>query len=154
MSCILNIGGRNFDVDDFVVKSGLRPYRKSYKGQPKFKTKPGGEKLTGSSISIETSKAEFDNFKKQIDDTIRFLKRNKDKLAHVTLTKGIEYAVLNFGIDLRIDKKKVLIQSDTFPSELLKLAGDLRLDIEISIYPVDMQTILEKQHLKTKQKSA
>ena len=154
MSCILNIAGKNFDVDAFVDKSKLRPYRKSYKGQPKFKTKPEGEKLTRSSMSIETSKAEFGNFKKQIDDTIRFLKRNKDKLAHVTLTKEIEYAVLNFGIDLRIDKKKVLTQSDTFPSELLKLAGDFGLDIELSIYPVDMQTILEKQHLKTKQKSA
>ena len=154
MSCILTLSGRNFDVDVFTDTTKLRPYRKSYKGQPKFKSKPDGEKLTSSSMSIETSKAEFDNFKKQIDDTITFLKRNKEKLGHVALTKGIESAVLNFGIDLRIDKKKVLTQSDTFPSELLKLAGDLGLDIELSIYPVDMQTILEKQHLKTKQKSA
>ena len=154
MSCILRIGGRNFNVDVFTDTTKLRTYKKSYKGEPKFKSKPDGEKLTRSSISIETSKADFDNLKKQIADTIRYLKRNKDKLAHVASTKGIDYAVLDFGIDLRIDKKKVLTQSDTFPSELLKLAGDLGLDIEFSIYPVDMQTILEKQHSNTKQKSA
>ena len=154
MSCILTISGRNFDVDGFVDRSKLRPYKRSYKGQAKFKTKPDGEKLTRSSISIQTSKADFDNLKKQIADTIRYLKRNKEKLAHIGSTKGIEYAVLDFGIDLRIDRKKVLTQSDTFPNELLKLAGDLGLDMELSIYPVDIQTILEKQNSKTKQKSA
>ena len=154
MSCILTIGGRNFDVDNFVETTKLRPYRKSYKGQPKFKTKPEGEKLICSTISIQTSKAEFDNLKKQIADTIRYLKRNKDKLSHIGSTKGIEFAVLDFGIDLRIDRKNVLTQSDTFPCELLRLAGDLDLDIELSIYPVDMQTILEKRHSKTKPKSA
>ena len=150
MSCILTISGRNFDVDSFVDTGKLRPYRKSYKGQPRLKTKPDGEKLTRSSISIQTSKADFDNLKKQIADTIRYLKRNKEKLAHISSTKGIEYAVLDFGIDLRIDRKEVLTQSDTFPNQLLKLAGDLGLDIKLSIYPVDLQTILEKQHSKTK----
>jgi len=154
MSCILTISGRNFNVDAFVEASKLNPYKKSYEGQPKFKTKPDGEKLSRSLIAIETSKADFDNLNKQIADTIRYLKRNKNKLAHLSSTKGIDHAILDFGIDLRIDKKKVLYQSDKFPNELLKLAGDLGLDIELSIYPVDMQRILEKQRPKTKPKSA
>ena len=154
MSCILTIIGRHFDVDAFTITSKLRPFRKSYKGQPKYKSKPDGEKLPHSSISILTSKADFDNLKKQIADTIRFLKRDKDKLVHIASTKEIDYAILDFGIYLRIDRKKVLTQSETFPSELLKLAGNLNLDIELSIYPVDMQTILEKRHAKTKQKNA
>ena len=154
MSCILTIGGKNFDVDSFVDKSKLRPYRKDFKGQPRLKNKPNGKKMSSSSISIETSKADFDNLKKQIADTIRFLKRNNHKLSYISSTQGIEYAVLDFGIDLRIDRKNIFMQSDTFPNELLKLAGDLSLDIELSIYPVDLQTILEKEYSKTKQKSA
>ena len=154
MSCILTISGRNFDIDAFTITSNIRPFRKSYKVQPMFKSKPDSEKLTQSSISIKASKADFDNLKKQIADTIRFLRRNKDKLAHIASTKEIDNAILDFGIYLRIDRKKVLTQSDTFPSELLKLAGNLNLDIELSIYPVDMQTILEKRHAKSKQKSA
>ncbi len=138
MSCILTISGRNFNIDAFIEASKLKPYKKSYKGQPKIKTKPDGEKLTRSLISIETSNADFDNLNKQIVDTIRYLKGNKDKLAHIAITKGIDHAILDFGIDLRIDKKKVLYQSDRFPSQLLKLAGDLGLDIELSVYPTDM----------------
>ena len=154
MSCILSISGQNFNIDAFIDKSKLRPYKKSYLGRPKLKTKPDGGKLSYSLLSIETSKASFDNLTKQIIDTIRFLKRNKDKLATIGFTKGIDHAGLDFGINLRIDRKKILFQSDTFPNELLKLAGNLGLDIQLSIYPVDLQTILEKQYLKTKQKGA
>ena len=145
MSCILRIAGKNLDVDAFLSTTKLKPYKISYKGQPKFKTKRNSEKLSRSLLSIETSKAGFDNLNKQISDTIRYLKRNKGKLAHIALTKGIDHAILDFGIDLRIDREKVLYQSDTFPNELLKLAGDLRLDIGLSIYPVDMQDILESR---------
>ena len=148
MSCILTIGGRNFDVDNFVDKSKLQPYRKRYKGQPRFMTKPNGKKLTHSSLSIEASKADFDNLNKQIKDTILFLKRNKKKLANVATTKGIDFAVLDFGVNLRIDRKKVLIQSDLFPSELLMLAGNLGLDMELSLYPTDLQRILEISNRK------
>jgi hypothetical protein len=152
MSCILSIGGKNFAVDEFIEKTRLKPYKKSYKGQPRFKTKPDGEKLPYSFISMEASNADFEDLNKQITDAIRFLKRNKEKLAQISATKGIEFSVLDFGIYLRIDKKKVLCQSDTFPNKLLKLAVDLGLDIELSIYPVDLQTILEKRHSNSKKK--
>ncbi len=139
------------DIDAFVAKTRLRPYKKTYKGQPRFKTKPEGEKIRYSLLSIETSKANFSDLNKQIKDTIQYIKKNKKKLAHISLTKEIEHATLDFGIDLRIDKKNVLIQSDKFPSDLLKLAGDLGLDIELSIYPRDLEKILEN---KKKRKSA
>ena len=144
MSCILTIRGKNLDIDALLSKSKLKPYRKSYKGQPRMKSKPEGEKLSFSSFSIEMSKAGFDNLKKQIADTVRYLKRNKDKLACIATTKEIQHACLDFGIDLRIDGKKILIQSDYFPSELLKLAGELGLGIELSLYPVDLEETLQK----------
>ena len=145
MSCILTISGKNFDVDSFIKKSKLKPYKISYRGQPKLKSKPKGDKLSFSLLSIEASKADFSDFKKQVSDTIRYLKRNRGRLAHVNVTKGIDHAVLDFGIDLRIDRENVLYQSDKFPSHLLKLAGELGFDIEISIYPKDMQSILQEK---------
>jgi hypothetical protein len=151
MSCILTIGGRNFNVDEFIEKTKLRPYKITYKGQPRIKTKPDGEKLKHSSLSIATSKAGFDDLAKQIADSIRFLKRHQEKLTLLSSTKGIEYAVLNFGINLRIDKANILIQSDKFPHQLLKLAGNIGLDIELTIYPVDLTSILAKKHSKKKQ---
>jgi hypothetical protein len=154
MPCNLVILGKNFDIDAFIAKSKLRGFFKAYKGEPRFKSKPEGRKLEHSRIAIQTSKADFDELEKQIKDTIRYLKRHKDKLSYIKQVKEIDLALLDFGINLRIDKKKVLLQSDRFPNELLKLAGELGLDIELSIYPIDVQSILEKRLAKTKTKSA
>jgi len=154
MPCNLVILGKDFDIDAFLAKSKLRGFFKAYKGEPRFKSKPEGTKLEHSRIAIQTSKADWDELDKQIKDTIRYLKRHKDKLCYIKQVKEIDLALLDFGINLRIDRKKVLLQSDRFPSELLKLAGEIGLDIELSIYPIDMQDILEKRHATTKRKSA
>lgn len=119
-----------------------------------FKSKPEGRKVEHSSLSIQTSKADWDELDKQINDTIRYLKRHKDKLSYIKEVKEVDFALLDFGINLRIDGKKVIAQSDTFPNALLKLAGEIGLDIELSIYPIDMESILEERHAKTKRKSA
>lgn len=154
MPCNLIILGKNLDIDALINKSKLRGYSKSYKGQPIFKSKPDGRKLIHSRVGIQTSKADFNNLEKQIKDTIKYLKRHSDKLNIIKQTKGIDLAVLDFGISLRIDKKKIILQSDRFPNELLKLAADIGLDIELSIYPIEMEDILEKQDRKRRKKSA
>lgn len=154
MPCNLVILGKNFDIDEFLAKSKLRGFTKVYKGEPRFKSKPNGEKVEHSRIGIQTSKAGFHELEKQIKDTIRYLKRHKDKLSHIKQFSEIDFATLDFGINLRIDKKKVLLQSDRFPNELLKLAGEIGLDIELSIYPIDLENILEKRQSRTTRKSA
>ena len=69
MSCILTIRGQNLDIDAFIAKSKLKPYKLNYKGEPKLRSKPNGDKLSLSLLSIETSSADFKNLKKQIADT-------------------------------------------------------------------------------------
>lgn len=154
MPCNLVILGKDLDIDAFLAKSKLRGFTRIYKGEPMFKSKPEGRKVEYSRVAIQTSKADFNELDKQIKDTIRYLKRHKDKLSHIKQVKEIDFALLDFGINLRIDNEKVHLQSDRFPNELLKMAGELGLDIELSIYPIDIQSILEKQHAKGKRKSA
>ena len=146
--------GQNLDVDNFVAKSGLKPYKKNYKGQPKLKTKPTGDKLKYSLIAIETSKAEFNNLKRQIKDTVAYLTKNKTKLKHISLTKEVQHARLDFGIDLMVDKTSNLIQTLQLPKKLLQLVGDIGLDIELSLYPVDLQETLEKLSKRRQRNSA
>ena len=145
MSCILHLSGKNFDVDAFIAKSKLRPYKVFYKGKPKLKSKPDGRKAEHTGCAILVSDADFDNIEGQIKDAISYLKRNNKKLLVLTKTKGIKFATLDFGIDARIDGKEHLTQSETFPSKLLQLAGNLGLSIEISLYSPNMQEVLEKQ---------
>lgn len=118
-----------------------------------FKSRPEGRKVEHSRVAIQTSKADFDELDKQIKDTIRYLTRHKDKLRHIKKFKGIDFVLLDFGIHLRIDKKAILLQSDRFPTALLKLAGELGLDIELSVYTPDVQEILEKRQAKRKRKT-
>lgn len=134
MSCILRISGRNLDIDAFIEKSKLRVYKKCYKGEPVFpKTKPDGEKLRHFSVSAAASNAEFEEFEKQVKDVIRYLKRNKEKLAHIATTKGVEFAFLDFGVRREVK----FCQEIYFPPQLVKLAGELGLSLQVSIYPSD-----------------
>ncbi len=144
MSCVLSIIGKELDIDSFVEKSKLSPHKKRYIGEAKSPNRPNGAKMMYSALSIEVSDADFTEFETQIKDAVKFLKSNKSKLKHVGLTKEIEYATLRFGIEMTIDKENVLSQSSFIPNELLKLAGNLNLSIEISLYPKDFQQAVEK----------
>ena len=148
MSCNLTIAGIGFDIDAFVSTTRLHVHRKRYRGEPVFKTKPDSRKAHRSLISVTVSDADFDKLDEQIADTIAYLTNNYEKLKHITTTKGIDIAVLDFGQDLQIDRVKRLYQEHKFPGKLLLFAGELGLDIQLSIYAPDMQVILENQSKK------
>ena len=141
MSCVLSIIGENFDVDAFVNESKIRGFNVGYKGDPINKVNK--RTRTFSLASITTSNADFDNIKDQIEETIEFLVKYKSSLIHIANTPGIECATIDFGVESIIDKNH-LTQSFNFPIELIKVCADLGIEIELSIYKPDMQTILEK----------
>lgn len=145
MSCILHITGVNFDVDAFIAQSKVRPYKIFYKGEARFKTKPDGAKLERSGLSIEVSKADMDDAKGQIKDAINFLSRNRKKLDYISKIKGVQHAILDFGIVQKIDRDKHLMESHLLPNRLLQLAGEVGLSIELTFYAENMQTVLEQR---------
>lgn len=144
MSCVLSIIGKNLNVDELLSSTKLKVAEIRHKGEAINKL-DNTKKLPYSYVSILTSNAEFDKLQAQINDTIKYLKRNFDKLKLVSTVKNIDYFVLNFGIDLTINKKNILTQNEMLPSKLLKLCGDLNIDIELSIYPKDLELILDKR---------
>ena len=131
MPCILRIVGENFDVDSFVKKSNITPYKIFHKGDPRLKTKPDGAKIERTGCSIEVSKVDFDNLDQQINAAIIYLNKNQDKLQWINKTPEIQYAVLDFGLNYDLDK---FVQSHYLPNEFLKLVSQLGIGIEISIY--------------------
>lgn len=130
MSCILRIIGEELDVDLLDAKLGLPTPKKIYKGQPRFKTKPEGEKIAHSELSFTASHAPFDNFNQQVEEVIEYLSKYYYQLKLLTETKGIEYATLDFGVNYRYK----FVQSHYFKPELVKLAGELGLSFEFSLY--------------------
>jgi hypothetical protein len=64
---------------------------------------------------------------------------NHKNLRYISVTKEVDFAALHFGIELRIDFERVVYQFEHFPSELLKLAGELEIGLDISLYPAPIE---------------
>jgi hypothetical protein len=119
--------GFYFVVDDFLRQSSLVPYDVWRTGERKSAKRL--HELSG--FSMDASEAEMDNPQQQIKDAIAFLKTNHDELIRLKDFPGVETVCLDFAIEDR----DVAVQCDSFPSELLRLAGNLDISIEVSRYP-------------------
>jgi hypothetical protein len=127
---MLRISGVELDVDLLVRSTALIPEAIHRKGEPRLSTRPNGPKTTTSGASFVVSDAGFDQFKIQKEDAIAFLTTNRQELQRIMSFPGIEGACLDFGIYWR----DVPMQCDHFPSELVAIAGELGLGIELSQY--------------------
>jgi hypothetical protein len=131
MSCVLSIAGKKLDIDDFILKSGLKGFIKKHKEENiTSKSKQGKEY---SFVSATISNADLSNFEKQISDVVVYLKRNRKKLAFIGSTKEIEYATINFMIGLKSVSSKYFAQYIYLPKELTVLCGGLNIGIEVAI---------------------
>ncbi len=131
MSCILNISGENLNVNSLINLCELKPYKTFYKGDPKNKSRIKDNTFLSSGICIEASDSDFDDFKNQVTDTIQFLEENFKSLIQIQTFKGVDFAYLDFGIQLR---QLGGVQVDTFPIKLIKLAAELGFELMFSIY--------------------
>lgn len=130
MSCNLSIIGEDLDVDALEAKLGLSGFHKNYKGTPRYKTKPEKEKLPYSYMSTSVSDAGFDAFEQQVKDVIAYLQQHYDILKLVSGVKEVQYFNLDFGVRYAGKFRQGLY----LPSELVRLAGELGMSIEVSLY--------------------
>jgi len=79
---------------------------------------------------------EFGNLRKQIKDAVAFLKDNNNSKQLSILAKypGVEGLDLDFGVN-RKDCDKFPVKWYNFPPDLLRLAGNLGIGLEITFYP-------------------
>lgn len=138
MPCYLSLIGHDFDINNFIGKTRLKAESKTYKGQPRVESNPGGYIMPYSVLGFTTSAAGFEEFEKQVSDTISFLEINKYALENIKSFEGIEYATLDFGINSLIDNNEKLVHTTLFPTKLLLLCGELGISIELSIYSLEI----------------
>jgi len=81
-------------------------------------------------------------FNLQVEEAIHFLKTFKEDLEMMVAYPGVEEARLDFGIALRDS----FINSDYLPPEILALAGNLKIAIELSHYPPSEDDAPEEEH--------
>jgi hypothetical protein len=96
-----------------------------------------------SGFRVDVSRGSRANLVEQVSDAIAFLKQHGTAIAGLRSAPGVEDARLDFPVNLRINRETVVGQFDYFPPELISLAGTLGLGIEISIYAVDIEELVE-----------
>ena len=132
MPTVLRASGRTFDPDAFCVETTLPVCRSVRQGESRFPlTNPNGPSNVESRLHINVSDADFYEFETQINDAIAFLALHRSEIERLVNYPGVERLTLDFGIE----RRDVALQSDRFPPELIRFAGQLGLGIELSQYP-------------------
>ena len=126
---LLRATGDEFDPESFLRESTLHPCNVFHKGSRR------SEKSVGetSGITVPTSGAEMDQFEKQVEDSLEFLRSNQAELSRLKSFEGVEELRLDFGVS----RKDLFGQYQFLPPELVSLAGQLGLGLEVSIYGTD-----------------
>lgn len=135
MSCVLHISG-DFTEKEFLDKIILKPYQVLEKGKKSELRKDLIYKNTSCSIAV--SEKDFKDFEGQVQDAIVFLKANFNDLSKIHELK-IEEFIIDFGIESRFVDEGVITHSNLIPARLMKLAGDLGIDILLSHYWIEKE---------------
>jgi hypothetical protein len=129
MSCILRVSGGDLSADELARSTSLKPYRIFRKGE--LGTIKSKGPLTESAAYYLVSDQDFNRLEGQIAEAIAFLEAEGAAVRNLVRFAGVERACLDFGAEWR----DVVVQCDVFPSALLRLAGDLGLDLHVTHYP-------------------
>lgn len=84
-----------------------------------------------SGVTLQISDAEFEELEQQQADAIRFIHDHDQALQAMRKVEGVESACVDFGIAMR----SVIVQSDTFPAELMAALAKLGCSMELTQYP-------------------
>ena len=143
-SVVLHVCGEAFDPAPILAKLSLRPYSEYRKGERRFPDNPKSEKrheLGGFKCEVSTADWIIAN---QVNDVIAFLRKYYEDLASLPGASGVEAVWLDFGYECRLNGKEICVQCDYLPPELLRLAGELGIGIELSLYPMEFEALAER----------
>ncbi len=126
--CVLRAASIDFAVEEFLKTSTLQPCDVYRKGEPRGRS---GKLYEESGITVVVSETSGDELSLQIQDAIEFLEQNRTEIINLRHFVGSGGITLDFGI---YHKEVFFVQNYYFPSSLLRLAGELGLGIELSIY--------------------
>jgi hypothetical protein len=134
MSCVLRAAGPNFNVEEFLATSTLVPSNTYRRGEPRLRTRPKGVRNQVSGLNISVSDARWADLPAQVADAERFLRENKQEISRLRSFPGVEGVSLDFPIYQRVGDT-AWMQTDRFPASFVSIAGELGLELELSIYP-------------------
>jgi hypothetical protein len=132
MPCVLWISG-DFTSEEIISNTQLLPYKFIAKGET-VQLKTGEEKTYEQALcGFDVSEKDFTDFKALVTDAQAYLEDNYQNLSALSKLKDMT-ARLDFGYYTSFMDQRIVAQYDTLPHRLLKLSGELQIDIELSQY--------------------
>ena len=132
---VLYVSGDGFDPDDVLSSLSLRPYRVWRCGEPVAVTGPRvGRVYESGGFCCEVSAADG-LLADEAANALSFLTEHRSALASLRYHPAVEDVRIDFGHYSRIDDGRVVVQCDYLSPELLRLAGELGVGFELSLYP-------------------
>jgi hypothetical protein len=130
MPCVLWISSE-CNSDELIKTIELQPYKVIEKGAV-VDTKEGEKTFDHTLCGFDVSTGDFTDFKTLVKETTQWLAMNYEKLSRLSAIHAT--AKLDFGFYTQFVDSKIVAQYDTIPYQLMKLASDLKMDIELSQY--------------------
>jgi hypothetical protein len=123
-----------FNVEKFLETSTLVPCKTFRRGEPRLTRRPEGKRYEASGMNVPVSEAPWSDLLAQVTDAERFLREHKQEIARLCSFPGVEGVSLDFPTYQRVGAA-TWMQTDRFPASLVRIAGELGLELELSIYP-------------------
>lgn len=130
MPCILWISC-DCPSDELIKAIDIQPFKVIEKGSV-VNTAAGEKHYPHTVCSFDVSKKDFLDFKALVQEAIQWLTDNYDRLSNALSLNTA--SKLEFGFYTQFVDTKIVAQYDTIPYQLIKLAADLKLEIELSQY--------------------
>ena len=131
MSTILRADGETFDVDAFIAGTDWRVDRVYRRGEPRLPSKPGRGTSERSGLSVLVSAAGLHDFPAQLRDAAAFLETYAGEIRRLVAFPGVAGVSLDFAVAWR----DVAAEFNSFPPELVRLAGACGIGLDLSHYP-------------------
>lgn len=149
MPCVLHFLGDALESSELARLAPVEPCAVFRKGEARSQ-RPAARPSQTSGVSLLVSEADFDQLDQQQDKALEFLATHREALARMRAFPGVEEASLDFGTEMR----NVIVQSDSFPPELLAHLAQLRARLVLSQYPTATKAKRIKQYRRVLRSAA
>lgn len=132
--CVLRVASRRRTLTDFLSEARIPYYETHDRDTPMRFGSQKGKPYGYAGFKSDVSTKEWDDLPGQISDAIRFLRRHKADLKRLKTKFQVSDVRLDFPHNLRIGQHDIVAQFDYLPPNLISLAGELGIGIELSLY--------------------
>jgi hypothetical protein len=126
--CVLRISGADFDLEAHLATTSIPVYKSHRKGEPHAIRRGVTHQSNGFSANVSDSDGILSE---EVRDAISFLHTHHESLKRLADDPSVSHRTLDFGYY----RRDCTVMCEVLPSELLRLAGELDINIELSLYP-------------------